>query len=1206
MQEDVISNYVDRSGVQSDTEFMLAALNTVYDGVKKVNNVKVDISGSQGFKELNGSVQQLNGTMQQLTHAFSAALNIQTKYNQEAQQGATSTKLLVDSHTTLINKTVSLTENSKLLQSALADVKANLEKMVQSGTASADEIAQLNQQEQVLTQLVNQQAKGFSSLTVELNVANRALQLMREAGLSQTDQFRQMQTIVNKTKQEYNEFSNVQKLLSSEAPLVQGLAIAVRGLGGAYATGVGAVALFGDENGKLNEHLNKLIGVMSILQGLHEVTTLLKQKAAIATAIETAAQKAYNFVVGESVGAMAALRVALAAVGIGILIAGLATLAIGLASSSDKTKELAARQKELADAIKGVNDAVKNEQDIISHSNDKAIQSLKNQLKAAEEQNLPLEKTAALRKKISDLEVDQSKKASDDAQQRAKNQALDQELIPKTIDQYTRLKEINQQIERGQLSLGDAVKKKGEIFKEINGVEFNGETALATVRDNNYNKFKDLQQKQIDLAKDLAIAIKGSKKGDPTADDDEVKRIQKKIDANNAELDSAKSYYDQSENLQKNYSDAVGNQQALDAQIAKFNADEKRKYDTESANLTANLIIEQNQRILNDDRSTLQQRIAALREILVQQNKIAQSDYSNIAGDPSKTRVDKAIALKALNDQIAKNNIEFNQNFYKTNEESRQRNLAAEKEAATAQLSFDSEINDEISKNTELSLSTRLQAIKKFSEDQKAIAGFELDEKLSKPGLSPEEKLSAEKIYETKILQISVDTNKAVTENLKLEIDKQQHLREIDVENIKAIYASQSSNTSVQYASDVIELNNSLLAKKTSYFQYLEDRKKLDQKYSKESLENTVNALQAELKQYDGAERIEAGTLSELNMLKEHLATAQKNKESDDIIESLSRQVDAAQKEYDVAKKNADKKKDLIKQVGAAEKAASDDAVKTDDEDQHRRLSKFEAFAEKIGELNQQIGSFGDALHDRKIQQYQVESDALDTRYQKEQDLINQSVTNQIDKQKQLAEAQAKYNAQKQLLNTKERQEEERKARFDKGISAFGVIVKTAEAVARDLVGNKFLIPFDIAIGAVELAAILAAPIPKYAKGKNIDKVDNYQGFAYINDGGKKEAIIRDNGRIEFPQKMNSIEWLGKNDVVLPDAKMLAWNATVAADNISGNATSQQGLSQDDFMRGINKLNKTLKGIPQPTTYVADPTTLWMQGKITTKQYRGY
>ncbi len=92
---------------------------------------------------------------------------------------------------------------------------------------------------------------------------------------------------------------------------------------------------------------------MAILQGLQSIQTVLQKESATATLLQTVGQKIYNVVIGESIGLMAAFRIALAATGVGLLILGIAAL-VSILDQQEKALE---RVNAALDANKNAIDA---------------------------------------------------------------------------------------------------------------------------------------------------------------------------------------------------------------------------------------------------------------------------------------------------------------------------------------------------------------------------------------------------------------------------------------------------------------------------------------------------------------------------------------------------------------------------------------------------------------------------------------------------------------------------------------------------------------------------------------------------------------------------------------------------------------------------------------------------------------------------------
>ena len=81
------------------------------------------------------------------------------------------------------------------------------------------------------------------------------------------------------------------------------------------------------------------------------------------------------------------------------------------------------------------------------------------------------------------------------------------------------------------------------------------------------------------------------------------------------------------------------------------------------------------------------------------------------------------------------------------------------------------------------------------------------------------------------------------------------------------------------------------------------------------------------------------------------------------------------------------------------------------------------------------------------------------------------------------------------------------------------------------------------ALGAAQLATILATPIPQYEKGKG--DYDNYEGMAIWGEK-RQEAKISKDGSVEIsPKKIaNHMTYVKKDDVIHPDANKFLQSMT--------------------------------------------------------------
>jgi DNA repair exonuclease SbcCD ATPase subunit len=278
--------------------------------------------------------------------------------------------------------------------------------------------------------------------------------------------------------------------------------------------------------------------------------------------------------------------------------------------------------------------------------------------------------------------------------------------------------------------------------------------------------------------------------------------------------------------------------------------------------------------------------------------------------------------------------------------------------------------------------------------------------------------------------------------------------------------------------------------------------------------------------------------------------------------ERTDKEIEEAKRALDAKKEVADKERELIKQL--------------------------------YDELTQTVTTFLTAGIEKQKNKIQEEIDALDEKKAKEIEVANQTIANEQDKAAAIAVIEARTAAQKEALEKKKRQLDQQAAKFEKAAQIIKILgdTATAEVEALKYLGNPataaaypVIAALIGAIGAAQLARVIATPIPKYAEGKNVN--DAYGGPAIVGDGGKRELIIRENGAMELTGSKPELTYVRPKDIILPDAAM-ALNMGMASmgrqhDNIlSGSSVGGDGrLSFDTVNSTLNKgfsmLNRTIQ-----------------------------
>lgn len=337
--------------------------------------------------------------------------------------------------------------------------------------------------------------------------------------------------------------------------------------------------------------------------------------------------------------------------------------------------------------------------------------------------------------------------------------------------------------------------------------------------------------------------------------------------------------------------------------------------------------------------------------------------------------------------------------------------------------------------------------------------------------LKEAEKTGASKLaVEDKYLKLIED---AYMEFGKVQLSRQQSQNELELSDQQIFLNKELSMLEQQYSKGII--------KKEAY-----EKKKADlqYQYAVQALQQEIDLLEKSLYLFSGDERLEMEKkIAQLRV--------QLSKETTDKI-------------------NADAEKEL-----------------------KERQKVEEAKKKLIQEAVNAIAEIGSSMFDRRIQEIEAEIDANQEAYDKkveeidalaEKDVITKE---EAEARKRVAEEQS--SARNAELEKKKADLQTRQARFQKTIDITQTIAATALAVTKAL-PDLVLAALVGAMGAVQLATIIAQPIPKYAKGTDYHP----GGLAIVGDAGKHEAVIS-GGKAYITPDTPTLMPIPKGAEVLPD-----------------------------------------------------------------------
>lgn len=219
---------------------------------------------------------------------------------------------------------------------------------------------------------------------------------------------------------------------------------------------------------------------------------------------------------------------------------------------------------------------------------------------------------------------------------------------------------------------------------------------------------------------------------------------------------------------------------------------------------------------------------------------------------------------------------------------------------------------------------------------------------------------------------------------------------------------------------------------------------------------------------------------------------------------------------------SVEKRKSLEQQLAEAKAKLYEEekniAIQTNEEIIKSERKKRQNIQQGLQLLSDAIGALSDLtsnIFEGKIQDLDEQVEKLEETSDAEIAHIEEmEETGAITKE----EAEARKRAAEERTATKkkelERQQAElqqRQAKYDKAASVAQTIINTSQAVMKTYAEAGFFggtvgAAIVAAIGAAQLATIIAQPIPKYAEGTK-DK-PHKGGLAVVGDGGKSEAIV--------------------------------------------------------------------------------------------------
>ena len=352
------------------------------------------------------------------------------------------------------------------------------------------------------------------------------------------------------------------------------------------------------------------------------------------------------------------------------------------------------------------------------------------------------------------------------------------------------------------------------------------------------------------------------------------------------------------------------------------------------------------------------------------------------------------------------------------------------------------------------------------------------------------------------IIKKNAEEEKAVTEQLRNEIDRTDNKdaqKDTITKNTNEPYLKFAETNALEYKIDIENLNKSLQQKKISIKEYNEEKAKIDEKYEERSLSNQIENNKA-------------------------------------LIDNLKGQG------FDVS--------DLLKKQAELEMMFSDLTTKHFIENEEKKAAKRKEIQDKSVELFNEVAKLFEtavlAGYDREKNEIQDQINAREEQKTKEIEAVNAEGISAQEKANKIVVINTRAQAQKEQLERRQRQIDLERARFERAFNIGQIIAKTAIAViaqSEKLPFSAPLVALVASIGAIQLAAALAQPLPKFAKGT---KDSGKAGFAIVGEEGVEQIETKDGKKFLTPD-VPTITYLPEHTKVTPKNELMLQKARETA-----------------------------------------------------------
>lgn len=298
----------------------------------------------------------------------------------------------------------------------------------------------------------------------------------------------------------------------------------------------------------------------------------------------------------------------------------------------------------------------------------------------------------------------------------------------------------------------------------------------------------------------------------------------------------------------------------------------------------------------------------------------------------------------------------------------------------------------------------------------------------------------------------------------------------------------------------------------------------------------------------------------------------------------LQSEIDILGREFEAVRGNAALQEMIAKELADAQikynAYSNAEQIKSDEEtareQEELKKQKEQAAVQLAMTTLDFLGTLNDAALERELNRLDKESEENEKWRDEEIERIERLEERGVIT-KENAEARKKHIEDQAAANEEkieaQRAEAERKAAINERLLAIAkATINTAVAVSQ-VAANPVLAGIVAALGAVQIATILATPIPEYAEGTQ----DHAGGLAIVGDGGRSELVMLPDGRMWKTPAVDTLVNLPEHSQVLPDYDEALHDALVSSFTMREIPAVEVSMDTSGLSRKLDKLDKLIE-----------------------------